>query len=90
MRPRSRSTSTTRDVELVAAVEDVLDRLDPLAGLDVRDVEQAVGALGQLDEGAEGGRLHDLAGERVADLDLLGHRLGSASTQASTSSPVGA
>ena len=62
------------DLDLVAAVEDVLDRVDALAGRDVGDVQQAVGALGQLDEGAERGRLDDLARERVADLDLLGHR----------------
>jgi hypothetical protein len=37
-------------------------------------VQQAVGALGELDERAEGGRLDDLAGVLVADLDLLGHR----------------
>ena len=37
-------------------------------------MQQPVGALGQLDEGAERGRLDDLAGELVADLDLLGHR----------------
>ena len=49
------------DVDLVALVEDVLDRVDPLARLHVGDVQQAVGALGQLDEGAEGGRLDDLA-----------------------------
>ena len=46
---------------------------DPLAGRDVRDVQQAVGALRELDEGAERGGLDDLAGELVADLDLLGH-----------------
>ena len=74
MRPRSLSTSTTVTSQLVAAVDDVLDRLDALAGLEVRDVQQAVGALGELDERAEGGRLDDLAGELVADLDLLGHR----------------
>ena len=74
MRPRSLSTSTTLHLDLVAAVEHVLDRVDPLAGRDVRDVQQAVGALGQLDEGAEGRGLDDLAGELVADLDLLGHR----------------
>src|SRR4051794_16186029 len=62
------------DLDLVALVEDLLDRADPLAGRDVGDVQQAVGALRQLDEGAEGRRLDDLAGERVADLDLLGHR----------------
>src|SRR5882757_5188139 len=64
------------DVDLVAAVEHVLDGLGALAGLHVRDVQQAVGALGELDEGAEGGRLDDLALELVADLDLLGHRPG--------------
>src|SRR5204863_245423 len=61
------------DVELLAAVEHVLDGVDPLAGRHVRDVQQAVGALGELDERAERGRLHDLAGVLVADLDLLGH-----------------
>src|SRR5690606_2553395 len=60
--------------DLVAAVEDVLDGVDALAGLDVADVQQAVVALGELDERAEGGRLDDLAGELVADLDVLGHR----------------
>ena len=45
-----------------------------LARRDVGDVQQAVGALGELDERAERRRLDDLAGERVADLDLLGHR----------------
>src|SRR5829696_9008719 len=60
--------------DLVALVEDVLDRVDALAGRHVGDVQQPVGALGQLDEGAEGRRLDDLAGELVADLDLLGHR----------------
>src|SRR5919201_1949326 len=60
--------------DLVALVEDVLDGVHALARRDVGDVQQAVGALGQLDEGAEGRRLDDLAGERVADLDLLGHR----------------
>ena len=62
MRPRSRSTSTTLTSQLVAAVDDVLHRVHPLTGLDVGDVQQAVGALGELDEGAEGGRLDDLAG----------------------------
>src|SRR3954452_25632552 len=60
--------------DLVALVEHVLDGVDPLTGRHVGDVQQAVGALGQLDEGAEGRRLDDLAGEGVADLDLLGHR----------------
>ena len=60
--------------DLVALVEHVLDGVDPLAGRHVGDVQQAVGALGELDERAEGGRLDDLALERVADLDLLGHR----------------
>ena len=62
------------DLHLVAAVDYVLHRVDPLTGRDVGDVQQAVGALGQLDEGAEGRRLDDLAGELVTDLDLLGHR----------------
>src|SRR5215203_3475080 len=62
------------DLDLVALVEHLLDRRRPLAGRDVRDVQQAVGALCELDEGAERGRLHDLARELVADLDLLGHR----------------
>src|SRR5581483_4896243 len=60
--------------QLVALVEDLLDGCDPLARRDVGDVEQAVGALGELDERSEGGRLDHLAGEFVADLDLLGHR----------------
>src|SRR5437763_8138915 len=60
-------------VDLVAAVQHVLNRLGPLAGRDVRDVQQAVGALRELDERAERGRLDDLAGVLVADLDLLGH-----------------
>src|SRR6476469_5220904 len=60
-------------LDLVALVQDVLDRVDALAGRDVADVQQAVGALGELDERAEGRRLDDLAAERVADLDLLGH-----------------
>src|SRR5690242_16614730 len=58
------------DVDDVAAAHHVLDVGDT-ARADVRDVEQSVGALLQLDEGAELGRLHDLAGERVADLGLL-------------------
>ena len=62
------------DGDLVALVEHVLDGVDPLAGRHVGDVQQAVGALGELDERAERGRLDDLALERVADLDLLGHR----------------
>ena len=37
-------------------------------------MQQAVGALGELDERAERHGLDDLAGELVADLDLLGHR----------------
>ena len=73
MRPRSRSTSTTLTLQLVAAVDTSSTVFDALAGRDVGDVQQAVGALGELDEGAEGGGLDDLAGELVADLDLLGH-----------------
>src|SRR4051794_26516529 len=61
------------DGHLVALVEHLLDRRRALARGDVRDVQQAVGALGELDERAERGRLHDLAGVLVADLDLLGH-----------------
>src|SRR5215213_6598139 len=61
-------------LQLVAAVDDLLDRVRTLARGDVGDVDQAVGALGELDEGAEGGRLHDLAGELVAELHLLRHR----------------
>src|ERR1700739_4671130 len=60
-------------LDLVTTVENLLDRVDAAAGRDVRDVQQAVGALGQLHEGAEGGRLDDLAGVFVADLDLLHH-----------------
>ena len=74
MRPRSRSTSTTRtsiSSPLLRTSSTVSTRWP---GDDVGDVQQAVGALGQLDEGAEGRRLDDLAGELVADLDLLGHR----------------
>src|SRR3954471_2064603 len=62
------------DLDLVALVEDLLDRVGPLARRDVGDVQEAVGALGELDERAEGRRLHDLAVELVADLDLLHHR----------------
>src|SRR5215216_6692653 len=62
------------DGDLVALVEDVLDGVHALARRHVGDVQQAVGALRELDERAEGGRLDDLALERVADLDLLGHR----------------
>src|SRR5690242_20793831 len=61
------------DVDDVAAAHHVLDVRDP-ARADVRDVQETVGALLQLDEGAELGRLHDLAGERVADLRLLRER----------------
>jgi hypothetical protein len=71
MRPRSRSTSTTRTADLVALVEHVLDGVDPLAGRHVGDVQEAVGALRELDKRAEGGRLDDLALERVADFDFL-------------------
>jgi len=60
--------------DLVPLVEDLLDRRDPLARGHIGDVQQAVGSLGELDEGAERGRLDHLAGELVADLDLLGHR----------------
>ena len=74
MRPRSLSTSWTTTSSDVAAADHVLDVRDP-ARADVRDVQQAVGALLQLDEGAELGRLDDLAGVRVADLGLLRHRL---------------
>src|SRR5207302_5291850 len=62
------------DVHEVAAAHHVLDVRDP-ARADVRDVQEPVGALLQLDEGAELGRFHDLAGERVADLGLLRERL---------------
>ena len=74
MRPRSRSTSTTRtwiSSPLLRTSSTVSTRWP---GDDVGDVQQAVGALGELDERAEGRRLDDLAGELVADLDLLGHR----------------
>ncbi len=60
-------------VEHVAALDHVLDVVDA-AGADVRDVQQPVGALLELDEGAEVGRLDDLAGELVADLGILGER----------------
>ena len=73
MRPRSRSTSTTRTLTSSPLLSTSSTRLDALAGRDVRDVQQAVGALGELDEGAEGGRLDDLADVLVADLDLLHH-----------------
>src|SRR5688500_11199062 len=62
-------------LDLVALAQDVLDGVDPLARLHVRDVKQAVGALDELDERAEGGRLDDLALERVADLRVARHRL---------------
>src|SRR3954454_8249795 len=62
------------DGHLVALVEHLLDRRRALARGDVRDVQQAVGALRELDERPERGRLDDLAGVLVADLDLLGHR----------------
>ena len=74
MRPRSRSTSTTRTLISSPLLRTSSTVVDPLAGRDVRDVQQAVGALGELDERAERRRLDDLAGELVADLDLLGHR----------------
>src|SRR4029453_11080047 len=51
-------------LERVAARDHVLDVPDP-AGPDVRDVQEAVRALLELDEGAEVGRLHDLAGVGV-------------------------
>src|SRR4029077_7015086 len=60
--------------QLVALVEDLLDCRDPATRGDVGDMQQAVRALGELDESAERGRLDDLAGELVADFDLLGHR----------------
>src|SRR5262245_61199704 len=62
------------DIDDVAAAHHVFDMRDP-ARADVRDVEEAVGALLELDERAELRRLHDLAGERVADLRLLRDRL---------------
>src|SRR4051812_7317498 len=62
------------DGDRVALVEHLFDRADAVPRRDVGDVQQAVGALGELDEGAERGRLDDLAAELVADLDLLGHR----------------
>src|SRR3954449_13162030 len=62
------------DGHLVALVEHLLDRRRALARGDVRDEQQAVGALRELDERPERGRLDDLAGVLVADLDLLGHR----------------
>src|SRR5205823_5848377 len=61
------------DVDLIAPAEHVLHALNALARRDVGDVQQPVGALGELDEGAEGGRLDDLADVLVADLDLLEH-----------------
>ena len=89
MRPRSRSTSTTRTLISSPLLRTSSTVLDALAGRDVGDVQQAVGALGELDEGAERGRLDDLAGELVADLDLLGHRRGCAPTSASPELAVG-
>ena len=74
MRPRSRSTSTTRTVISSPLLSTSSTRLDAVARRDVGDVQQAVGALRELDEGAEGGRLDDLAEVLVADLDLLHHR----------------
>ena len=73
-RPRSRSTSTTRTSISSPRLSTSSTRVHPLAGLDVGDVQEAVVALRQLDEGAERRGLDDLAGELVADLDLLGHR----------------
>src|SRR3954454_1734450 len=61
-------------VQHVAAGDHVLDVLHT-AGAHVRDVQQAVGALLQLDEGAEVGRLHDLARVGVPHLGLLRERL---------------
>src|SRR3954447_22923241 len=64
------------DVDLLAGLQHVIDCVDALARLHVGDVEQAVRPLRQLDEGAEGGRLHDLgAVVAVADPGLAGHRL---------------
>ena len=74
MRPRSRSTSTTFTFSSSPRFSTSSTVFDPLAGRDVGDVQQAVRALGELDERAEGGGLHHLAVELVADLDLLGHR----------------
>src|SRR5947207_4553858 len=62
------------DVERVAARDHVLDVADP-ARADVGDVQEPVRALLQLDEGAEVGRLHDLAGVGVPYLGLLRDRL---------------
>src|SRR5262249_1760196 len=62
------------DRQLITLVEHLLHCRDPATGRDVGDVQEPVRSLRQLDEGAEGGRLDDLAGELVPDLDLLGHR----------------
>jgi len=71
MRPRSRSTSTT----LTPTSSPLLSTSSTVAilcpGATLEMCKQAVGALGELDERAERGRLDDLAGELVADLDSL-------------------
>ena len=66
MRPRALSTSWTSTSSTSPRLMHVLDVVDT-PGPDVRDVQEAVGALLELDERAEVGRLHDLAGELVAD-----------------------
>src|SRR5664280_288981 len=62
------------DRDRVAATHDVVDLVDPLAAAELGDVDQSVDALLELDEGAEVGRLDHLAGDDVADLDVLAHR----------------
>src|ERR1019366_1523697 len=62
------------DCDRVAAAHDVVDLVDPLAAAELGDVDQSVDALLELDKGAEVGRLDHLAGDDVADLDVLAHR----------------
>ena len=75
MRPRSLSTSTT--VTSISSPELSTSSTVPTRspGFTLEMCKQAVGALRQLDEGAEVGRLHDLAGRvAVPDLGLFGDR----------------
>ncbi len=62
------------DRDGVATADHVFDLVDALAVAELGDVDEAVDALLQLDERAEVGRLDHLAGDDVADLDVLGHR----------------
>ena len=63
------------DGDRVAAADHVFDLVDALAAAELGDVDEPVDALLELDERAEVGGLDDLAGDDVADLDVLGHRL---------------